>query len=629
MEEDRVLEAFALAAVRQHAANSVTTRTFVPTPIEIGGAIVANPPSAPDDHPHLVLVGDAGAGKTELVRWISSERQRQYLRAERRRCPLLVDARSLAGATGLDDFAQRLSFQMRRFGAGISANGVAKAVDAGLLELFVDGIDEIPAMHERAALRHVADELKHRDVPVWITTRPIELSADPMWAVGHLPPLDRSQLVALLTQFLTQNESERVEDARRAAAEEAERLLNELDADTRAFLRTPLALMMFLDELRHRERRALTLTALYTDRVEGMLWRSASLRRAAGETSLTLSQILGTMERAAFAAFSKGASIVTLRDLEEAASAEVPVTAEVLDVLVNQSGLLTQVGAQGWAFVHKTFFEYFVARAIAARPRTEADDFVGLEDMVLVFLAGLLSDPSVVVERVVEERGFALLRACLREVSQGEANTRALVVNKIVGIAHGHYGDELLRALRKRRADDDETPAAETKSSRLLSPLWRGVRDPKPTWSSFQRGRQLERFALALFGTVFHVVEHGVDSALGQVDLLLENQLGGPFWTELGGDVPVECKNLAKAADLTHVNTFMSKVGPRLRLGFILSVSGFTAPAHRRLDLAVMESGALVVPISGDDVAKLIRDDQDPEEFFKRMIRRMRNLERF
>ena len=351
-----------------------------------------------------------------------------------------------------------------------------------------------------------------------------------------------------------------------------------------------------------------------------MLRRSAALREPAGNMTVTLAEILAALEVAAVAAFLNGSHMLSRRDLEQAASMEISAAVDVIDVLARQSGLLTQVSERGWTFVHKTFFEYFVGRAVAAR-RIEVAAVLH-EDVIVAFAAGLLADPAPLLERVMEDRGLRVLRACLREVTQGATKASAVLVEKIVEVAGDRYSSDLLSALQRRPgAKSQEKPSD-------LRERWKEVVNSAGL-GSHQRGRRLELFAVEFFGTLFRVVSHGVDTDLGQVDLLIENVMAGPFWSELGGDIPVECKNRQDRCGVSDVNTFLAKVGPRLRLGFILSSSGFTVDAQTRLRLAVMDQGSLVVPISGDDVSRFVYDAPEPEEFFKRIIRRMRNLESF
>ena len=141
MGQGPALDAFTFAALRQHTANSVDGRPFIPISIEVDDRFVGDGLSAVDI-PALVVIGDPGAGKTELMRWVSSELQRQYLKATYGKIPLLIDARSLAGVASVEEFADRLAEQMRRFGLTVTMPDTFALLEAGALHPFIDGFDE-------------------------------------------------------------------------------------------------------------------------------------------------------------------------------------------------------------------------------------------------------------------------------------------------------------------------------------------------------------------------------------------------------------------------------------------------------------------------------------------------------
>jgi hypothetical protein len=90
-------------------------------------------------------------------------------------------------------------------------------------------------------------------------------------------------------------------------------------------------------------------------------------------------------------------------------------------------------------------------------------------------------------------------------------------------------------------------------------------------------------------------------------------------------------KNWDSHIPLKEVAAFCHKVTQaRVRLGFIVSVSGFTDDAIRTLrNQASNVNAPLIVPISGDDLKKLIRKRGQLDEFFKDKIREIKYVRKY
>jgi len=87
----------------------------------------------------------------------------------------------------------------------------------------------------------------------------------------------------------------------------------------------------------------------------------------------------------------------------------------------------------------------------------------------------------------------------------------------------------------------------------------------------------------------------------------------------------VECKNTEAKATIEQVNTFVGKlVESRWKLGFLLSVAGFTKDATERLkNVGNNPAIPLIVPISGRDIDELLHHRTELQRFFKASIRRV------
>lgn len=630
---DAALDSLTFAALRQHSANSVQHRAFVPLEVVIDDRVVSTLPDCVDQYQGLMLIGEPGAGKTELARWVSSCLQRAYLHGRRRGCPLLLDARSLAGVASVGHLASRLADQLRYFGQAVRADQVSMLISDRRVELIVDGLDELPTAHDRVNIVTVVRMLVSTGVLAWLTTRPIDTLPPHGLTEARIWPLTDGQVKALFAQFvresLTPLETGDRNDDEVATLQRIIDRYEQLDVDSKGYLRTPLAARLFYLEESARKDSSFTITSIYTDRVEALLRRSARQREARPQRlALSIADILYIFQTASARAFAAGSSVLTRDDLLSVVDLTGSRADELIDICANQSGLLTPVATHSYAFIHKTFFEFFVARALS----TDLTDPLTIieHDTILVFLCGLASDPAGVIAAVMDYRGVVLTRRCLRELSQMGRQTQHVLIDRLLSLIDGGIAPLLGRALSENVASlppRSVTGRFRGPGKKRLDEQWMIARSSE---SSNERGRAFELFAVEYFGTFFEVVRHDLRTDLGQIDLLLENHADGLFWTDLGGDALVECKNLRARATISDVNAFLAKVHKRLRFSFIVSASGFTSDARDRLKLAVGESGPLVVPIDGDDIRPFLGADvESPEAHFKRLIRRMRNLERF
>jgi len=148
---------------------------------------------------------------------------------------------------------------------------------------------------------------------------------------------------------------------------------------------------------------------------------------------------------------------------------------------------------------------------------------------------------------------------------------------------------------------------------------------------SYEKGKRFENFIITLFSQLFKVVSHNLFTENGEIDVVLEITNQEPFWIEFGGDVFVECKNWNKNIPLNEVTKFCHKVSQaRLKLGFIVSVNGFTNDAIRTLKNDACNINApLVVPISGTDIEKSILKREKFDEFLKEKIRNIKYVRKY
>ncbi len=127
------------------------------------------------------------------------------------------------------------------------------------------------------------------------------------------------------------------------------------------------------------------------------------------------------------------------------------------------------------------------------------------------------------------------------------------------------------------------------------------------------------------------MVSRDLNTENGELDLVVELGRMDPFWFEFGGDALIECKNWSSNVPLKEVGSFVTKVNQgRVKLGFFVSVSGFTPDAIRTLrNNASNTSAPLVVPISGGEIKTALMRGEVLEEFFKKAIRSFKYLRKY
>jgi Holliday junction resolvase-like predicted endonuclease len=147
-----------------------------------------------------------------------------------------------------------------------------------------------------------------------------------------------------------------------------------------------------------------------------------------------------------------------------------------------------------------------------------------------------------------------------------------------------------------------------------------------PGLESHERGARFEKFVAGFFSPPFRLVSRNLRTENGELDLVLENICTDPFWMEHGADVFVECKNWSANVPVKEVGAFLSRVSQgRVKLAFIVSVSGFTENAQRTLrNYAANGAAALVVPLTGESIRRALFSGVNLEEFLKEEIRRLK-----
>lgn len=133
------------------------------------------------------------------------------------------------------------------------------------------------------------------------------------------------------------------------------------------------------------------------------------------------------------------------------------------------------------------------------------------------------------------------------------------------------------------------------------------------------RGGELESFMDDYFSCFFRVEERNYQTALGEFDLLLEQQVNTPFWAAYGSDIAVECKNWQALVPLEKLSFFEQKVAKAgLKLGFFVAPGGVTAFAERSLTPG---HGPLIVLLTAREIRDSLTGGGPTADFFRRLVR--------
>jgi Holliday junction resolvase-like predicted endonuclease len=142
-----------------------------------------------------------------------------------------------------------------------------------------------------------------------------------------------------------------------------------------------------------------------------------------------------------------------------------------------------------------------------------------------------------------------------------------------------------------------------------------------------ERGKILEDLVAAIFGSHSGalVIEQRFSTRDEEIDLIIKNSFGDPFWIGLSSLLFVECKNWTKKVGPQAIRDFEVKMRnhrPLVKIGFFVGPGGFTKGCSREL-LRLSRDETVVVLVTLTDIEAFITGSTGLPDWLGRMIMRL------
>ncbi len=559
----------------------------------------------------LILVGDAGSGKTTALRQFAVQESEKYAAGTSEALPIYLPLRSAS-------FAKEDPFD---FSASIAPDLLA---GTSILFLF-DGLDEIQPDTRDAALSAIAKLSKQfPNARLVIASRPAGLSPPPPdeFRFYHLENLDSAQAIELVSKLA--DDPSQLEAFQSALS--STRFLEGLST-------SPLLIQLLWEVFHNQAKLPTVRSELYQTVCDFVLSRwDADRGITRSQTDLNLASVHELLSAIAFDAFTASMHRIPIENIDSAVEKYLTgrnMSRNAVDSALNQllsSGILVQIDATSISFAHLTFMEFYAAKRLVRTPRKLASLLVesgSIAKEVILFAAGMIVDVAPLVEAAVDRRELILAANCLREGRTDNRILEAYVLDQL----QRELGADLINKLAGGMAQEKH-PQPESIHSQLRRQLAEVRESNLP---AHMKGKLFEQFAERLFRQSFNIIDLNVNTENGEIDIILENTGTDPFWTEWGGDIFVECKNWDSSRPLKETAAFSNKVRmSRGKLGFFVSMSGFTEDALRTLRNQVADRDApLIVPITGDAITAMLDHREKFDLFFRESIRSIKHLHKW
>lgn len=362
-------------------------------------------------HRRLVVLGVPGAGKSTLIRFLARTSALGVDSMNRRlgwaedSIPVVISLAAYSAARRERPSLELRSYldaEMERRGGAALREGIAREFSAGRLMLLLDGVDEEPDSHHRAAMVQALDSLLEAagDWRCVVTSRPhgyIRLRGD----VAHyaLLPFSPEHMETFVRSWHVALEHRRHPDTPNLAVAEAEAvsLLEEIRRDSRieSLAANPLMLVVISLIRQERVRLPQRRVLLYERAVKTLMdtwndWRTSPAVDAGGAV-LPYERMLRVWAAAArWMHQERPTGIVHRVELrlvlvdflrQHDDSADPELTAEsYLNAATHQAGLLEERATNVFGFWHPTFQEFLAAVDLATPTRSLTQRVLPLRD---------------------------------------------------------------------------------------------------------------------------------------------------------------------------------------------------------------------------------------------------------
>ncbi len=341
----------------------------------------------------VFIRGDAGSGKTTLLRWLAVTSARQgfsgAIQDWNDSVPFLIPLRRYASSEAMPSPAEFLHQVGRSLTDEMPKGWANRLLKDGQALVLVDGVDELPKSRREQALQWLEELLtSYPDARYVVTSRPASMPQNwlnrDQFLVAGIQPMGFGDVRQFIRHWHEAARSQVIDQELRRELDKYELGLLEIvpaRRDLRQLATNPLlcALLCALNM----ERR----THLPRDRIElyevalDMFLQRRDAERRVGVDDHALSRedkadILGDL---AYWLMRNGLSDADRQRVCDVIDRRVRnrrhvtgTPSEVLEYLVERSGLLVETSGQHVGFIHRTFQEYLAAQAVVAGDDIEA-----------------------------------------------------------------------------------------------------------------------------------------------------------------------------------------------------------------------------------------------------------------
>ena len=294
-----------------------------------------------------VVVGEPGGGKTTCLRRLALDAVLGY--KANGPVTLYVPLSRWQAAGGLWALIRRVT--------GLSPGQVERLISSDRCRLLLDALNECPDAIRPTALNSLAELLRtHPDLPVVITSRSAETTADLRLPTFAVEPLSAEQRKAFLEAYLRDPSA-------------AQELLNRIEAQPggESLASNPLLLRMIIEVARRGGELPLGRAALYRQWISDWFAREAEKAKVAGEPlPWSIEETRRGLARIALASRREGKRFATDELALETLADAVTDPVDFLERMTQ--GPLIQREEGRIEFRHETFQEYLCAEALLADP---------------------------------------------------------------------------------------------------------------------------------------------------------------------------------------------------------------------------------------------------------------------